>query len=69
MKYNIIKSETGDLTLELKKQTKNKAGDSIKKLPPAYPIIGEYEKDFQQNYYKCINKNFIKPFLTKLKEK
>jgi hypothetical protein len=68
MIYDIIKSENGDLTLELRTQAKTKAGEKIKKLPPAYPIIGQYEKAFNKSYFDCINEYFIKPFIKKLNE-
>jgi len=68
MTYDIVKSETGDLTLELRTQAKTKAGEKIKKLIPAYPIIGQYEKAFKKSYFDCVNENFIKPFMIKLKE-
>ena len=40
-------------------KAKTKAGSDIKKLPPAYPIIGEYEKEFKDNYTNTLKEKFL----------
>lgn len=45
--------------IKIPRKAKTKKGNDIHKLPPAYPAIEQYEKEFKSGYVEIIKKNFI----------
>ena len=50
--------------IKIPRKAKTKKGNEIKKLPPAYPAIREYEQEFKDGYVNIIKKNFINKLKT-----